>query len=284
MGNGENMAVFAQNAFETSARGMNLEATLFCGQSFSWQHDSGSYIGMVEDMAVKLSQEGDILRIQNISGQPLTAQQKEYWLRYFTLDIDYNALHNAFAQNKQLAACVGYEPGIRMLRQPFFETLICFIISQNNNIPRINGIVQRLREGFGTNVAEGVYAFPQARQLAQLEVEQLQPLRAGFRAKYILDAARRVADGRLQHSQLTQLPTEEARKQLLEIYGVGQKVADCVLLFGLQRWEVSPMDVWMRRAMQQLFEQGMPECAKGYEGVAQQYIFHYARTEKLVEG
>lgn len=273
------MADFTYNPILIEKKGMNLEATLFCGQSFSWKKtEEGCFIGVAGEYAVRLYEQEEKLLIENINGLPETAQEEAFWKDYFALDIDYLALQEKFRKDKTLANCVDCSPGIRVLRQPFFETLLAFIISQNNHIPRITGIVERLKEEFGPKLAEGIYGCPAPETLAQLTPEDLAPLRAGFRARYLIDAAQKVAEGQVNEKRLRRLGEEEARKELCQIVGVGTKVADCVLLYSLGHNNVVPMDVWMKRAMQEYFPKGMPKVAKGYEGVAQQYIFCWVRA------
>lgn len=272
------MAVPTNNKISLPAQGLNLQATLFCGQSFSWwQTAPGVYSGVVGNRAAQVCHVGQNIVITAVAGSQGPEADSAFWQNYFDLNTNYGALEEKFCKNKKLARCVQFSGGIRVLHQPFWDTLLSFIISQNNNIKRIAGIVQRLMQQFGEPLEEGFYSFPTAQKLALLQVEHLAELRAGFRAKYILDAARRVAAGEIEEDTLRGLPTPQAREVLMQIKGVGQKVADCVLLYGLARTEVVPMDVWMKRAMQQLFPKGMPACAKGYEGIAQQYIFDWAR-------
>ena len=170
-----------------------------------------------------------------------------------------------------------YAPGIRILRQEPYEALCTFIISQNNNIKRIKGIVQRLCESYGEPLPNGQFAFPTALTMAQLSVDDLAPLRAGFRARYLCDAAKRVADGEVDLEYCRTAGYDDARAELMKITGVGVKVADCTLLFGLHRVEAFPIDVWMKRAMEKLFPDMTADDFGEYAGIAQQYIFHYSR-------
>ncbi len=173
---------------------------------------------------------------------------------------------------------IAFSPGIRVLRQPFFETVLSFIISQNNHIPRITGIVQRLREHFGSQLAPGLFAFPAPEVLAALEPDDLAPLRAGFRAKYMIDAAKKIAEGTVNEKIMQSLSDQEARAHLKQIYGVGDKVADCVLLFSQGRFNTVPMDVWMKRALAAFFPSGYPDEVLPYGGIAQQFTFNWARA------
>ncbi|MBR1534281.1 MAG: DNA-3-methyladenine glycosylase 2 family protein, partial [Ruminococcus sp.] len=139
-------------------------------------------------------------------------------------------------------------------------------------------IVDRLCEHFGDPIGDGIYAFPTADRLAALSPDDLAPIRAGFRHRYIIDAAGKVADGTVDLEQIRRLPYDEARASLMQITGVGVKVADCVLLYGLHRLESFPLDVWMKRAMATLFDGSDLSMFGEYAGIAQQYIFHYARN------
>ena len=193
--------------------------------------------------------------------------------------MDYPALLARYqAGNRRLAACVAENPGIRVLRQPFFETLCTFILSQNNNIPRIRGLVERLCALCGSPLENGQHAFPTPEQLAACTEEQLTTLRAGWRAGYLADATQKVLGPLPGPEALTALPLADAQAALMTIHGVGPKVADCTLLYGLGRWDAFPLDVWMKRAMAQLFPRGIPVCCRGTQGIAQQFIFAYARA------
>ncbi len=273
------MAVFTKSAAVLDSAGIDLEATLFCGQTFSWRAVGGGvFCGTAGPRAVYARAEDNGLVLENCSHAPLTGEDLAFWRGYFAVDGGQQALLERFCEDETLGACVRSAPGVRLLNQPFFDTLLSFIISQNNNIPRITGIVERLRETFGEDAGGGVRAFPTAQRLAACTPEDLAPLRAGFRARYLVDAARQVAKGRVDEAKLAAMEDGEARGALMQITGVGPKVADCVLLYGLGRHGVVPMDVWMKRAMAQAFPGGMPKEATGYEGLAQLYVFCWVRA------
>ncbi|WRS27106.1 DNA glycosylase [Oscillospiraceae bacterium MB08-C2-2] len=254
-------------------RHFTLPETLDCGQAFRWEPaGESSWQGIARGHFLRLTHEGDQLILHDTT--PMTFET--VWEDYFDLRRDYGALKEAFSQDETLERTVTFAPGIRVLRQEPWEALCCFIISQNNNIKRIKGIVARLCELFGEPI-EGGFAFPTAQMLAEQTIESLAPLRSGFRAKYLLDAAQKVAKGELVLEPLYTAPLDEARQSLMTVHGIGPKVADCVLLYGLGRIECVPMDVWMKRAMASLFPQGLPEFALPVAGIAQQYIFHYSR-------
>ncbi|MPM88251.1 hypothetical protein SDC9_135352 [bioreactor metagenome] len=172
--------------------------------------------------------------------------------------------------------------GIRILHQEPFETLISFITSQNNNIPRIRSLIARLcRElgnGFESPYGETVYAFPTAEAVASAGEKALLDMKFGFRAKYIARCAETVASGRFDLSSVSGLRDDEARMELMTLYGVGPKVANCVLLFGYARKDMFPVDVWIKRAINTRFGGTLPDFG-AYAGIAQQYIFNNERNE-----
>ena len=253
---------------------LDLEQTLDCGQSFRWEkREDGSFRGVAFGRSVCARYDGNTLYIENAD-----EADRQLWYDYFDLDLDYAAVRAQLSGlHPVLSEAAGYASGIRVLRQEPYETLCTFIISQNNNIKRIKGIVRRLCESFGEQLADGEYAFPTARCMAELSVDDFAPLRAGFRARYLCDAAGKVNRGEVDLDFCKTAEYEQARRELMKITGVGVKVADCTLLFGMHRVEAFPLDVWMKRAMAKLFPGFAPESFGKYAGIAQQYIFHYSR-------
>ncbi len=263
------------NLYISGINTLSLPDTLDCGQAFRWETaDNGGWVGVVGHKVVNVSFEGDTLVISNSD----EADYEAIWKDYFDLGRDYSSIINAVASNETLAKATAACPGIRVLRQEPWETLCSFIISQNNNIKRIKGIIARLCETFGDDLGGGYYSFPTAEKIAALSAEDLAPLRAGFRAKYIIDAARKVASGEVDLNAVYNMTYEEGQSELMKICGVGAKVADCALLFAFGKIDAFPKDVWIKRAMENLFPEGLPEEALPYAGIVQQYIFHYART------
>lgn len=258
--------------FEIKCKHLDLKQTLFCGQCFRFRESGeGEYDGFAEDKYVKLMQKEDGISVD------CPQSDKEFWEEYFDIALDYSAILESFGKDKTLkAACEGRK--IRVLKQAPFETLISFIISQNNNIKRITGIIDRLCNKFGEKLENG-YAFPKATALSGLKEEDLSELRAGFRAKYIIDAADKVASGEIDLEKIRNMSDDEARAELKKIKGVGDKVADCVLLFGMYHTTAVPKDVWIKRINAYYYPNGLPECVGKYAGIAQQYLFDYARVE-----
>lgn len=261
---------------------LDLAQTLDCGQSFRWtEREDGSFSGIAFGKYVKVRLENNTLYIENTT----KADFEKIWYDYFDLSLDYGKIREEISRlHPVLCEAAKYAPGIRILRQEPYEALCTFIISQNNNIKRIKGIVQRLCESFGEKI-EGGYAFPTAEKMSFLSTDDLAPLRAGFRNRYLVDAAQKVASGEVDLEKCRTCDYDEARAELMKITGVGVKVADCTLLFGLHRIEAFPIDVWMKRAMEKLFPDMKPNDFGEYAGIAQQYIFHYSRMHpELFDG
>ena len=257
-----------------AGRQFALSETLDCGQAFRWrQREDGCWEGVAGGRYLCLESQGEDIFLQAVPEADLP-----FWRQYFDLERDYEELAVLFRKNPCLRRALASCPGIRVLRQEPWEALCTFILSANNNIPRIKGIVERLCQGWGEAVpGTGLPAFPKPEALAPLGEEDLAPLRAGWRSAYLLDAARQVAGGRLDLEETASLPPREAEARLLVVQGVGKKVAQCVLLFGFGRVECIPMDVWMKRVMAELYPRGFPGYLRPYGGIAQQVLFHYYR-------
>lgn len=253
---------------------LDLDETLDCGQAFRWKKTDSDYECTYEGRFVN-----DFLRVsQTKKGEFIFHDTDEEtflgkWKDYFDFDTDYTELKRQFSEDKTLSAACNFAGGIRLLKQDSWECLISFIISQNNNIPRIKGIIDRLCGNYGGD-------FPMAAQLAKENTDSLAYLRSGFRAKYIADAAHRTADGTTDLSAIAAMPIDEARSELKKILGVGPKVAECVLLFGMYRTEAFPVDVWIKRVLAEYYPGGFPAFAAEKAGIAQQYLFHYIRNLK----
>lgn len=266
------------NTYLTLTDPFDLAQTLDCGQAFRFEPLSDTKWGGVAcDRYLEIEKTADnTIILYNVSQTDF----ENIWKDYFDLERDYSEIIAKISTNEVLKTASEYGKGIRVLNQPHWETLCSFIISQNNNIKRIKGIISRLTENFGEKI-EGGYTFPTAQKLAALKPEDLCELRAGFRAKYIIDAARKVASGEVDLSKLADMPYENAQAELLKIKGVGPKVADCALLFSHRHIDALPKDVWIKRALNVLFGGELPEEAVPYAGIVQQYIFFYARETKL---
>ncbi len=266
------------NIYISGIENFDLPHTLDCGQAFRWEEkENGIWCGVAlgKYLEIERLSDGTII-LYNTTEEDF----KNLWCEYFDLNRDYDAIITAISGNEILKKASEFGSGIRVLNQEPWETLCSFIISQNNNIKRIKGIISRLCENFGEE-KQGYYTFPTPEKIATLTLEDLAILRSGFRAKYILDAAIKVANGEIDLYNLKNFSTEEARNELMKIKGVGPKVADCALLFSHKHIDAFPKDVWIKRAMEVLFGGELPEEAAQYAGIVQQYIFFYARETKL---
>ncbi|MDR0519900.1 MAG: 8-oxoguanine DNA glycosylase [Clostridiales Family XIII bacterium] len=275
-----------------------------CGQCFRWRRQpDGSYSGIVEGSFANVSYVPDEKR-DNIGQVKIWSnllasdedRREKYWRNYLDLDRDYTKIKRILSTEDYImtrAARIG--GGIRVLNQNKWETLISFIVSQNNNIPRIQGCIEALCREHGRNIGslkgEPLYSFPSVERLSVLRAEDLGSCRLGYRAKYIADTARAIAmDGGKTLTAAEQMPTDELEEYLLSLPGVGPKVANCVMLFSMKKTEVFPIDVWMRRVMGRVYGMsernmsGMRDYAARnfgeYGGIAQQYLFNYIRKLK----
>ena len=249
-----------------------------CGQCFRWESDvCGVYTGVAHGRVARLrSEDGSIF----ISCTP--EDFESVWKDYFDLDRDYAEIRQMLGIDAFMRAAIEYGAGIRILRQDKWEALCSFIVSQCNNIPRIKRIVADLCREFGEIIkfeGDEFYSFPSAARLAALNAVDLAPIRCGYRADYIIGAARAVAFGDLDLDALAGGTIEDARAALKRLCGVGNKVADCAVLFGLHMLDAFPIDVWMKRAIAEHYGKGFdPSAFTPYAGIAQQYIFYYIRS------
>ncbi len=249
-----------------------------CGQAFRWKCDeNGRWHGIAgkKQLSFLPNRDGSVLFFDTTE-----EEFRSFWAPYFDLNRDYKAICDRLQTDPALSDAISCCPGIHILRQEPWEALCSFILSQNNNIPRIKSIIERLCEQFGEELAPGCFAFPSAQRIASRSLEELAVLRAGFRAKYVLDAARKVTDGTVDFLKIDRSDLETGRAELQKIYGVGAKVAECTLLYGFGKRQAFPVDVWVRRIMAELYPNGLPVCAEGNEGIAQQFLFYRRRNVK----
>lgn len=259
--------------------------TFDCGQTFRFEK--------VGERCVEGIAHGKLLRLTEKDGKIITnATADEFesiWKRYLALDKEYDKINGYFANgdDEVLKAAAIYGKGIRILRQDPWEALCSFIISQNNNIPRIKKIISALSESFGESFEyEGktFYSFPSAQALCDAGVDKIFALKTGFRAKYIADAAEKVVSGEIDLKKIEALSTDEAMKELLKIKGVGPKVASCALLFGFDKTDAFPVDVWVKKVFAKYYPDGFDVASFGDSaGIAQQYLFYYERWQNISE-
>ena len=265
-----------------------------CGQCFRWnEQDDGSYIGVFGNNIIQLKKENDIVEFKGICDGNIQKTIEQY----FDLNRDYEEIKQRLSKvDDNLRKSIEYGKGIRILNQDLWETIISFIISANNNIPRIKGIIERLSKNYGNKLiysGKEYYTFPTPEQLKNVTVEEYRKLGVGFRDIRLYETTKMILDKQVDLEELRNNPnTMEVRDKLLTLSGVGPKVADCILLFSdLKRLEVFPIDVWVRRVMNDLYikqedenkvskkqiEKIAQERFGNLAGLAQQYLFYWRR-------
>lgn len=254
-----------------------LDDILDCGQCFRWDKlEPGYWRGIVQGLCRTVRQDGSTVIFENAGFDEF----ESVWFDYFDFGRDYSQVKRILSKDMTMRRAIEFTPGMRVLRQEPWEALCSFILSQNNNIKRIRGLVSRLCENFGERI-NGGFAFPAAKTLAGLDTVDLEPVRSGFRAGYVIAAAKAAEDW-LELEQLREMPMDNARAALMKIRGVGPKVAACALLYGLGRADSVPVDVWINRAIAEYYPGGIPENIESVAGLGQQYLFHYIRRRETV--
>lgn len=281
-------------------RDFHLDHIFDCGQAFRWERqEDGSYTGIAGGKIANIQflpdgdcqEEGQIV-LSNVTEDDF----QRFWIQYLDLERDYKAIKEELAAGDDvMGEAIGWGQGIRLLHQDPWETLLSFIISQNNHIPRIKACIESLCENFGKKAGsfqgQDYYSFPEPETLAALEPEDLDLCRLGYRAKYLVGTARQVMeDGpeRLRAMALPEVSGEEAFDYVTRFCGVGPKVANCVLLFSMGKYDRFPVDVWMKKVMKDLYSLKTPKEIEQFArsafgrqgGFAQQYLFYYIREKE----
>lgn len=273
-------------------RDYDLAATLDSGQAFRWREQNGTWHGVIGQRHVQLTQTGEGIRAKTF--QDPSGWQ---WLRhYLQSELDLSAVLKTFPDDEPMRNAIANCRGLRLLRQDPWECLASFILSSTKQIVQIRQIVALLCERFGASLAppisnEPVFAFPSVEKIAACTEAELRACKMGFRAPHLLHAARQVTGGKLDLEQIRALPHAQARPALMALNGVGGKIADCVLLFAYGFDAAFPVDVWVARALQELYfpkrrasERRLRRFANTHfgphAGYAQQYLFHYMRTKR----
>ena len=265
-----------------------------CGQCFRWnKEDDGSYTGVFKGNVLNVSKNDKEITFKGVCNGNI----KDVVEEYFDLNRDYEKIKEELSKiDENMKTSIEYGKGIRILNQDLFETIISFIISANNNIPRIKGIIERLSKKYGDEIIwndKKYYAFPTAKSLKNVSVKEYRDLGLGFRDIRLYETVKMILEGKVNLEELEKNKnTMEVREKLLELSGVGPKVADCILLFSdLKRFEVFPIDVWVRRVMNDLYikkedetkvnKKEIEKLAKekfgDLAGLAQQYLFYWRR-------
>ncbi len=265
-----------------------------CGQCFRWNKQAdGSYTGVFKNNVLKVKEEEKKIVFKGICSGDI----KETVTEYFDLKRDYNEIQDILSNiDEHLAKSISYGKGIRLLNQDLWETIISFIISANNNIPRIKGIIERISKKYGNKIEwenQEYYTFPTPESLSKASVEDLRSLGLGFRDKRVYETTQIILNKKVDLEKLhEESDTMKIRDTLLTLPGVGPKVADCIILFStLKRLDVFPIDVWVRRVMNELYihnpqeekvnKKEIEKLAKekygNLAGIAQQYLFYWKR-------
>ncbi|MBR5309444.1 MAG: DNA glycosylase [Clostridia bacterium] len=268
-----------------SAKNFLPEQVFDCGQCFRFdKNERGNYCGVARGKFIEIEKSGDDILLHNCKENDFNGIFRDF----FDLDFDYSAIPSDFPNDEILKKASEFGSGIRILHQDNWEALCSFIISQNNNIPRIKGIIRNLCERYGEPVftddcGKIHYSFPSAEIIADAGESAMAELRTGFRAKYIYDAASKVASGKIDLNEPYALSYADGAKYLMEIKGVGLKVASCVLLFSYRKYDSFPVDVWVKRILQKYYDgKADAEYFGRYAGLCQQYLFYFERCENNV--
>ena len=283
-----------EQEYKIQCNTFELKDIFDCGQCFRWNEQlDGSYIGVVGNNVIKVKKEGNEVFFKSVG----TDNLQELVTYYFDLNRDYEKIKQELSKiDENMKKSVEFGKGIRILNQDIWETIISFIISANNNIPRIKGIIDRISKTYGNEITfegQNYYTFPEASKLSKASVDDLRKLGLGFRDVRVYETTKIIKEKQVDLEELSkEKDFEKVRNTLLTLPGVGPKVADCILLFSsLKRWEAFPVDVWVRRVMNELYIHN-PEENKvkkdeifkiAYEkfgnlaGIAQQYLFYWKR-------
>ena len=265
-----------------------------CGQCFRWnKQEDGSYTGVFKNNVLNVKKNKDEIIFEGICENEIQQTVENY----FDLNLNYEKIKEQLSKiDQNMKMSIEYGNGIRILNQDLWETIISFIISANNNIPRIKGIIERLSEKYEKEIEwndKKYYTFPTPEELKEVSVEDYRKLGLGFRDIRLYETTKMILENKVDLQKLRENPdTKEVREQLLTLSGVGPKVADCILLFSdLKRFEVFPIDVWVRRVMNDLYiknedktkfnkkqiEKIANEKFGDLAGLAQQYLFYWRR-------
>lgn len=267
-----------------------LDHIFECGQCFRWKKQAdGSYTGVIKQGVVNIKKENDTA---TICGEVL-GDIEEIFNDYFDMNTDYGEIKAKLCQsddNMKLAS--EYGTGIRILHQDAWEMVISFIISAANNIPRISKTIENISKEYGKEIkfnGETFYLFPTPEELSRASIEDLRKLNLGFRDKYVYSVTQKMINGEVDLEKIKLLPIKEAKKELVKLPGIGTKVADCILLFSMERKDAFPVDTWIKKVMNELYIEStnitkINEYASNkfglYAGIAQQYLFYYKRENK----
>ncbi|WP_101773664.1 DNA-3-methyladenine glycosylase family protein [Peptostreptococcus faecalis] len=264
-----------------------------CGQCFRWiKEEDESYTGVAMGRVINVSKVEEGILIDNTNIEDFN----NIWKKYFDLDRDYSSIKKDLAKrDENLNKAVDFGWGIRILNQDSWEMIISFIISSNNRIPMIQRAIENISSRYGSEIGEyrgkKHYAFPTPEQLSKASIEELRECKTGFRDKYIHSTTSDILDKKIDLGEFRKMDSDICHKELMKFKGVGAKVADCIALFGMEKYDSFPVDVWVKRVMQEFYDaedMSLPKMRKygkdlfGEDaGFAQQYLFYYVRENGI---
>ena len=272
-------------------RDFNITHIFECGQCFRWnREDDGSYTGVVKNKVINVLQQENTVEFNNINTDDFDIIKN-----YFDFDTDYETIKNTLNTDEIMAEAIKFGEGIRILNQEEWETMISFMISANNRIPMIKKVIENLSVSFGDYIGnyrgKEYFSFPTAERLSAAPVERILECKTGFRAPRIKAAATRFLTEKDKIYNIKNMSYDEGLAYLKTYKGIGDKVANCILLFSMKHFDTFPVDVWVRRVMQTLYvsketkDADIRKFAENkfgkYSGFAQQYLFYYARENGI---
>ena len=278
------------------SKSFNAKHIFECGQCFRWnEQEDGSYTGVFRHNVLNVRENNDNVVITGVCEDDIEKVCREY----FDLDTNYEEIKKTLSKiDENVKESIKYGEGIRILKQDLWETIISFIISANNNIPRIKKIIERISENYGNEIVwngQKFYTFPTPEQLSKASVQDLRALGLGFRDKRVYETTRMILNGEVNLQDLENITDSNVlREELNKLPGIGDKVADCIMLFSMKRFDVFPIDVWVRRVMNELYIKNEDETKVNKKeirtlaeqkygnlaGIAQQYLFYWKREEE----
>lgn len=271
----------------------NAKHIFECGQCFRWNKEADdSYTGVAYDRVINVKSDHDNKKVTILNTN--IEDFNNIWFDYFDLGRDYGKIKRKLSLDPILKKAIGHGDGIRILKQQPWEILISFIVSANNRIPMISKSINLLSELYGQAMEYNkkvYYSFPTVKQLYNAEINDIKRCKAGFRCKYIKKAVEMISSGEIDLSSIGNMKTHEARGELMKIPGVGIKVADCILLFSMQKFDAYPVDVWVKRVTEHFYMECESKLSDIHDfayrkfgslaGFAQEYLFYYARELKI---